>query len=68
MVRRRNPAEQITSRLREAEVHLSTSISTAEVCKELAITENTVSRWRREFGALRLDQAKRLKLKRRIAD
>jgi transposase-like protein len=61
LARKRYGAEQIVSKLREAEVHLSKGLSTAEVCKKLGITENTYYRWRREYGGLRVDQAKRLK-------
>ena len=61
MARKRYTAEQIVSKLREAEVHLSKGHPTAEVCKKLGITENTYYRWRREYGGLRIDQAKRLK-------
>ncbi len=76
MARKRYSAEQIISKLREAEVHLSKNLSTSEVCKQLGITENTYYRWRREYGGLRMDQAKRLKelerengrLKRLVAD
>ena len=59
--RKRYGPEQIVSKLREAEVHLSKGLTTAEVCKKLGITENTYYRWRREYGGLRVDQAKRFK-------
>jgi transposase-like protein len=76
MARKRYAAEQIITKLREAEVHLSKGLTTGEVCKKLGITENTDYRWRREYGGLRIDQAKRLKelerensrLKRIVAD
>jgi putative transposase len=61
MARKRYTAEQIISKLREAEVALSKGLTTAQVCKKLEITENTYYRWRREYGGLRVDQAKRLK-------
>jgi putative transposase len=61
MAKKRFTAEQIVSKLREAEVHLSRGHSAAEVCKKLGVTENTYYRWRREYGGLRVDQAKRLK-------
>ncbi len=74
--RKRYGPEQIVSKLREAEVHLSKGLTTGEVCKKLGITENTYYRWRREYGGLKLDQAKRFKqmeqenarLKRIVAD
>ena len=61
MARKRYSPEQVISKLREAEVALSKGQSTAQVCKKLGITENTYYRWRREYGGLRVDQAKRLK-------
>lgn len=61
MAKKRFTAEQIVSKLREAEVHLSKGLPAAEVCKKLGVTENTYYRWRREYGGLRIDQAKRLK-------
>ena len=47
--------------LREAEVQLGKGQSIAEVCRGLGITDQTYSRWREEYGGLRVDQAKRLK-------
>lgn len=61
MSRKRHSSEQIISKLREAEVLLSKGVPVAEVCRKLEVTENTYYRWRKEFGGLRLDQAKRLK-------
>ena len=53
--------EQIVAKLRQAEVELAKGRSVAQVSKQLGITEQTSYRWRKEFGGLRLDQAKRLK-------
>ena len=61
MARKRYSSEQIIAKLREAEVALSKGQTTAQVCKQLGIAEHTYYRWRREFGGLRVDQAKRLK-------
>ena len=74
--RRRHTPEQIISKLREAEVKTAKGTSLAQVCKDLAITEQTYYRWRKEYGGMKLDQAKRLKqleggnarLKRLLAD
>ena len=74
--RQRHTPEQIISKLREAEVKLAKGTALAQVCKELAITEQTYYRWRKEYGGLKLDQARRLKdlekengrLKRLLAD
>ncbi len=61
MGRKRRTPEQIIRKLREAEVELAKGQSTAEVARKLGIAEQTYYRWRREYGGLRLDQAKRLK-------
>ena len=61
MARKRHTAEQIISKLREAEVEISKCQTTAEVARKLGITEQTYYRWRKEYGGLRVDQAKRLK-------
>jgi transposase-like protein len=47
--------------LREAEVLLSQGSTAIEVCRKLGITEQTYYRWRREYGGMRVEQAKRLK-------
>jgi putative transposase len=61
MPRKRFTAEQIITKLREAEVLLSRGQAIAEVCRELDISENTYYRWRKEYGGLDVDQARRLK-------
>jgi putative transposase len=69
-------AEQIIGKLREAEVLLGQGSTVGEVSRKLGITEQTYYRWRREYGGMRLDQARRLKelekengrLKRLVAD
>jgi len=76
MARKRHTAEQIIHKLREAEVALGQGKNVKAVCKQLEITEQTYYRWRKEYGGLRVDQAKRLKelekengrLKRLVAD
>ena len=60
-LRKRHAAEEIVARLRTAEVALSQGKTVGAVCKELEVTEQTYYRWRREFGGLQMDQAKRLK-------
>src|SRR5581483_4338449 len=59
--RQRHTPEQVISKLREAEVKLAKGTAIGQVCKDLAITEQTYYRWRKEYGGLRLDQARRLK-------
>ena len=54
-------AEQIVAKLREAEVLLAKGLALGEVCRQLEITDVTYYRWRKEYGGLRVDQAKRLK-------
>ena len=61
MARKGHSAEQIVRKLREAEVELAKGATVKDACRKLAITENTYYRWRKEYGGLRLDQAKRLK-------
>ena len=58
---KRYTPDQIVSKLREAEVELSKGQSIAVVAKKLGITDQTYYRWRREYGGLKVDQAKRLK-------
>jgi putative transposase len=76
MKRKRFTAEQIIRMLREAEVHLSQGKSVKLVSRELGITEQTYYRWRKEYGGMKVSQARRLKdleqenrrLKRAVAD
>jgi putative transposase len=58
---RKYKPEQIVTRLRQVEVGLANGKSTPQACKEAEITAQTYYRWRKEFGGLKLDQAKRLK-------
>ncbi len=59
--RNRHTPEQIIRKLREAEIGLSKGQTTTQVCKALEVTQQTYYRWRREYGGLTVDQAKRLK-------
>ena len=61
MGRKRHTAEQIIAKLREAEVGLAKGQPLALVVRKLEIAEQTYYRWRKEYGGLRVDQAKRLK-------
>ena len=61
MPTKRYSTEQIVSKLRQAEVELSPGLRTPARCKKLGVSEQTYYRWRKEYGGLRLDQAKRLK-------
>ena len=61
MGRKRHTAEEIIGKLRTAEIALAKGLGTAEVVRKFGITEQTYYRWRKEYGGLRLDPAKRLK-------
>ena len=58
MARKRYTTEQIICKLREAEIELASGLTTTQVCKKLGITDQTYYRWRKEYGGLRVDQAK----------
>ena len=76
MKRKQFSSEQIVNKLRQAEVAVAQGQTVAQACKAIGITEQTYYRWRREYGGLKTDQAKRLKelerenarLKRLLAD
>ena len=77
MVRgKKHTPEQIVSLLRQVEVAVASGKTTAQASKEAFITEQTYYRWRKEYGGLQVDQARRLKeleqenakLKRLVAD
>ena len=76
MARKKFSAEQIILKLREAEVEIAKGRPITEIVRQLEITEQTYYRWRKEYGGMKVDQAKRLKtleaenarLKRLVAD
>jgi len=76
MSRKRYTPEQIIGMLREAEVELSRGLQVGQICRKLGITGQTYYRWRREYGGMKVSQARRLKnletenkrLKRAVAD
>jgi transposase-like protein len=76
MPRKRHTAEEIIGKLREVEVLLGQGRSASEAVRAIGVTEQTYYRWRKEYGGLKLDQARRLKelekensrLKRAVAD
>ena len=61
MARRRFTSEQIITMLREAEVLLNQGSPVIKVARKLGIAEQTYYRWCKEYGGMRVDQAKRLK-------
>ena len=76
MPRKRYNAEEIIHKLREADVVLSQEINVSQVCKRIGVSEQTHYRWRKAYGRMKVDQAKRIKeleaenarLKRAVAD
>ena len=76
MARKRYSAEQIIGHLRQVEVMVNQGRKMDDALREIGVTGNTYYRWRKEYGGLGLDQARRLKeletengrLKRAVAD
>jgi transposase-like protein len=61
MPRKRFSSEQIIAKLHHIEVHLAQGKSVALACKDAAISEQSYFRWRKEYGGLQIEQARRLK-------
>jgi putative transposase len=61
MVRKTYTPEQIINKLREADIHINQGMPIAEASRKIGVTEQTYYRWRKEYGGLRIEQAKRLK-------
>ena len=61
MARKRFTVEQIIGMLREAEVGLSRGKKVRDMCRAFGIAEQTYYRWRREYGGLKVSQARRFK-------
>lgn len=61
MARKRHTAEQIISKLRAIEVHIGTGMTAEQAARKEGIAEQTFYRWRKEYGGMKMDQAKRLK-------
>ena len=59
--RKHHTPEQIIHLLRQAEVELAGGQTVPQMCRKLGVTEQTYYRWRKEYGGIRTDQAKRLK-------
>ena len=76
MKKTRHTPEQIIFKLREAEVLLAKGISVSQASKQIGVSEQTYYRWRKEYGGLKVEQAKRFKeiekengrLRRAVAD
>ena len=61
MSRKRHTAEEIVAKLRQVEVLTAQGRPVAEAIRSIGVTEVTYYRWRKEYGGLKVDQAKRLK-------
>ncbi len=61
MAKKSHSPELIINKLREAEIHINQGISIAEASRKIGITQQTYYRWRREYGGLRIEQARKLK-------
>ena len=61
MAKKTFKAEDIINKLREAEVLTSQGKTVSEICRTLAISDQTYYRWRKEYGGMGTEQAKRLK-------
>lgn len=61
MPKRRFTPEQIIANLRTVEIELAKGVKLEEICKKLAVTETTYYRWKKEYGGMRVEHAKRLK-------
>ena len=76
MARKRHKTEEIIRKLREADVLIGQGQTVANVIRQLGVSDVTYYRWRKEYGGLKVDQAKRFKelekenarLKRLLAD
>lgn len=58
---KKHTAEQIVNLLRQVEVGVGNGKTLPQACREAEIVEQTYYRWRKEYGGLQIDQAKRLK-------
>jgi transposase-like protein len=76
MARKRFSPEKIIGMLREAEIAIAQGTTVGQICRQLSISEQTYYRWRKQYGGLKISQAKRLKdikrenirLKKAVAD
>ena len=61
MVRKSYTPEQIINKLREVEILLNQGANVGEACRKIGVAEQTYYRWRKGYGGMRIEQAKRLK-------
>ena len=57
----RHTPEQVIAKLRQAEADLAQGLGIAQVCQRLGVSEQTLHRWRNQYGGMKADEAKRLK-------
>ena len=73
---KKHSPEQVIAKLRQAEHELADGLSVGQVCQKLAVSEQTLTRWQRQYGGMEVTEAKRLRdleaensrLKRLVAD
>ena len=58
---KRHSAEEIITKLRQADADLAQGLTVGQVCHRLGVSEPTLHRWRHQYGGLKADEAKRLK-------
>jgi len=61
MPKKRYTAEEIITHLRTVEIEQAKGTKLEEAARKIGVTAQTISRWKAEYGGLRIDQAKRLK-------
>jgi putative transposase len=61
MPKKTSTPEQIIGKLRQAEILLNQGATVSEACRKIEVTDQTFYRWRKEYGGMRVDQARRLK-------
>ncbi len=61
MSRKAYTPEQIIRKLREAEIFISQNMTAQQAARKIGVTEQTYYRWRKEYGGMQIEQAKRLK-------
>ena len=61
MVKKSHSPEKVITKLREAEILLNQGATVSEASRKIGITDQTYYRWRKEYGGMRIEQAKRLK-------
>jgi transposase-like protein len=58
---KRHTAEEVITKLRQADADLAQGLTVGQVCQKLAVSEQTLHRWRNQYGGLKQDEAKRLR-------